>query len=86
MQNASFNNAIQVTFGGMEDHKATKILKVVKYARKGQHEKLVSALKKDGELVNSTDHKKQSALFHAALNGHKKCLKELLKRGADPNQ
>lgn len=70
---------------GEEDETAA-VPKVVKYARKGQHEKLVSALENDGELVNSTDHLNQSALFHAALNGNKKCLKELLKRGADPNQ
>lgn len=70
----------------MEEKKSTNVSKVVKYAKKGQYEKLVSALEKNGDLVNSTDHHKQSALFHAALNGHKDCLKELLKRGADPNQ
>lgn len=59
---------------------------VVKYASKGTVQKMVNALERLGEPVNSTDNYYQSALYHAALNGHKKCLKELLKRGADPNQ
>ena len=59
---------------------------VVKYANKGQYEKMLAALEDLGESVNSTDCYNRSALFHAALNGHKKCLKELLRRGADPNQ
>ncbi len=59
---------------------------VVKCASSGQLEKMVQALDELGEEVNSTDHYQHSALFYAALNGHKKCLKELLRRGADPNQ
>lgn len=59
---------------------------VVKYANRGQCEKMVRALEVLGESVNSTDCHQHSALFHAALKGHKKCLKELLRRGADPNQ
>ena len=70
----------------MEEKIDATIPKVMKYAKKGHYGKLVIALEKDGVLVNSTDRKKQSALFHAALNGHKKCVVELLKRGADPNQ
>ena len=59
---------------------------VVKYSMKGQCEKMLRAMEIFGESVNSTDSHFQSALFHAALKGHKKCLKELLKKGADPNQ
>ena len=59
---------------------------VVKCASSGQFEKMVKALDELGEEVNSTDSHQHSALFYAALNGHKKCLKELLRRGADPNQ
>ena len=59
---------------------------VVKCASSGEFEKMVHALDGLGEKVNSTDSNQHSALFYAALNGHKKCLKELLKRGADPNQ
>ena len=58
---------------------------IVKYAKKGKFDKLVEALDR-GDLVGSVDKCKRSALFHAALKGHKKCLKELLKRGANPNQ
>ena len=58
---------------------------IVKYAKKGNFAKLVEALDR-GDLVGSVDKCKRSALFHAALKGHKKCLKELLKRGANPNQ
>ncbi len=59
---------------------------VVRYACRGQFEKMVQALEELGESVNSTDCHQHSALFYASLNGHKKCLKELLRRGADPNQ
>lgn len=62
------------------------IPRVVKYAKRGQVEKLVQAVEELGEPINSTDSHQHSALFYAALSGHKKCLKELLKRGADPNQ
>lgn len=60
--------------------------RVIKYARKGDVDKMVQAVEELGDPINSTDNHQHSALFHAALNGHKKCLKELLKRGADPNQ
>lgn len=60
--------------------------RVVKYASKGQLERMLHALDELREPVNSTDSYLHSALFYAALNGHKKCLKELLKRGANPNQ
>ena len=66
----------------MEEEKTAK---VVKYARRGQWRKLVHALDK-GASVNAADKERRSALFFAALNGNKKCLKELLRRGADPNQ
>ena len=59
--------------------------RVVKYAKRGQLRKLVRALD-GGENVNSVDSKRRSALFLAAFGGHKKCLKELLRRGANPNQ
>lgn len=62
------------------------IPRIVEYARRGRVEKMVLAVEELGEPINSTDSYQHSALFHAALNGHKKCLKELLKRGADPNQ
>ena len=62
-----------------------KNAKVVKYASRGQWRDLVRELDK-GASVNATDGKRRSALFLAALNGKKKCLKELLRRGADPNQ
>ena len=58
--------------------------KLIKYAKRGQLHKLIQALD-GGEPVNCLDEKKRSALFHAALKGHKKCLKELLRRGANPN-
>lgn len=60
--------------------------KVVKYARRGQYDKMVQALEGLGEDVDSTDSQQHSALYYAALNGHTRCLKELLKRGADPNR
>ena len=60
--------------------------RVIKYARSGQCERMVQALEELGESVNCTDNHQHSALFYAALYGHKKCLKKLLKRGADPNQ
>lgn len=59
--------------------------RVVKYARSGRHRRMVDAIKA-GEPVNSVDSERRSALFHAALRGNKKCLKELLRRGGDPNQ
>lgn len=59
--------------------------KVVKYAKKGRLRKLKEALN-NGEPLDVLDNRRRSALFYAALNGHKKCLKELLKRGANPNQ
>ena len=62
-----------------------KTAKVVKYARQGQWRKLVQALD-EGASANATDKERRSALFFAALKGNKKCLKELLRRGADPNQ
>lgn len=58
---------------------------MVKYAKRGQLRKLVQALDR-GENVNSVDDKRRSVLFLAAFGGHKKCLKELLRRGANPNQ
>ena len=58
---------------------------VVRFAKKGHFTKLVEALDRGGE-VNSVDKHGRSALFCAALNGQKKCLKELLRRGANPNQ
>ncbi len=58
---------------------------LVRYAKKGQYAKLIEALER-GDNVNSVDGKRRSALHCAALNGHKKCLKELLRRGANPNQ
>ncbi len=60
--------------------------KVILYASRGRYDKMVSALEKEEASVNSTDKYLRSALFYAALNGRKKCLKELLRRGADPNQ
>ncbi len=60
-------------------------LDLVRYAKKGHYAKLVEVLDR-GDNVNSVDSKKRSALFCAAFNGHKKCLKELLRRGANPNQ
>lgn len=71
---------------GSEDEKYQTATKIVEYARKGQHFKLVRALAKHKDLVNCMDDQKRSPLFHAAFNGHIKCLKELLKRGANPNQ
>jgi ankyrin repeat protein len=59
---------------------------VIKYASSGDSERMVQAVDKLGESVNCTDSHQHNALFYAALYGHKKCLKELLKRGADPNQ
>lgn len=59
--------------------------RIVKYAKKGKYAKLVEALDR-GDPINSVDNCRRSALFHAALKGHMKCLKELLKRGANPNQ
>ena len=61
-----------------------KTPKIIKHAKRGQFRKLVQALDR-GEHVNSVDRQRRSALFHAALGGHKKCLKELLRRGANPN-
>lgn len=58
---------------------------VVKLAKKGKLVKLVECLD-GGDAVNSVDKERNSALFYAALNGHRKCLKELLRRGANPNQ
>lgn len=66
------------------DQDTPKIPKVIKYAKQGRFRKLVEALD-GGEHVNSVDLQRRSALFHAAVGGHKKCLKELLKRGANPN-
>ena len=59
---------------------------VVKFASRGQCGKMIQALEEMGEGVNCVDGSQRSALFYAALNGHKKCVKELLRRGADPNQ
>ena len=66
------------------ERETPKTPKVIKYAKKGQFGKLVQALD-GGDHVNSVDSQRRSALFHAALGGHKKCLKELLRRGANPN-
>ena len=63
---------------------AQRTPKVVKYAKQGKLQKLVEALDRGGN-VNSVDSQRKSALFYAALGGHKKCVKELLKRGANPN-
>ncbi len=60
--------------------------KILKYSRKGEVEKLTRALEKHKDLINCTDDHKQTPLYHAAYNGRVKCLKELLKRGANPNQ
>lgn len=68
------------------DRKGEFVPQVVRYAFRGQCEKMVHALEELGEPVNSIDCYQHSALFYAALNGHKKCLKALLRRGADPNQ
>ena len=70
----------------VESKEEGAIPQVVKYASKGQFERMVQALDVFAEPVNSTDSHQRNALFYAALNGHKKCLKELLRRGADPNQ
>lgn len=69
-----------------EEQEGEYIPQVVKCASSGQFEKMVQALDELGQEVNITDSHQHSALFYAALNGHKKCLKELLRRGADPNQ
>ena len=69
-----------------EEGKGKFVPQVIEFASKGQFEKMVQALEENEESVNSTDCHQHSALFYAALNGHKKCLKELLRRGADPNQ
>ena len=61
-----------------------KTPKIIKYAKRGRLLKLVEALEK-GDHVNSVDSQRRSALFYAALGGHKKCVKELLRRGANPN-
>ena len=61
-----------------------KTPKIIKYARRGNLLKLVEALER-GDHVNSVDSQRRSALFYAALGGHKKCVKELLRRGANPN-
>ncbi len=58
---------------------------LVKYAKRGHYVKLVEALDKGGD-ANSVDSHLRSALYYAALNGYKKCVKELLRRGANPNQ
>ncbi|KAM4722950.1 CARD- and ANK-domain containing inflammasome adapter protein-like [Rhinophrynus dorsalis] len=44
--------------------------------------KLVQLLLKNGALVDATDEKKQTALFHAVCRGHEKTVKELLEGGA----
>ena len=61
-----------------------KAPKIIKYAKQGKLQKLVESLDR-GDHVNSVDGQRKSALFYAALRGHKKCVKELLKRGANPN-
>jgi len=60
--------------------------KIAKYARKGKLEKLTKELESRKYLLNCTDDRKRSPLFLAAYYGNVKCVKELLKRGADPNQ
>ena len=67
------------------EDKSSPTPKIVKYAKKGQLRKLKNALN-NGESLDVVDSRKRGVLYYAALKGHKKCLKELLKRGANPNQ
>ena len=59
--------------------------KVLKYSKSGHLNKLLRVLS-GGCSVNSVDDERKSILFYAALNGHKQVVKELLRRGANPNQ
>ena len=69
-----------------ENEAVSAASKIAKYARKGRLEKLLKELESRKSLVNCTDDQKRSPLFLAAYYGKVKCVKELLKRGADPNQ
>ena len=62
-----------------------RVPSIIKHAKRGNYWRVVGAIG-TGESVNSVDSEGRSALFFAAVNGNKKCLKELLRKGADPNQ
>jgi ankyrin repeat protein len=58
---------------------------VLKHARQGNLRRLVRALDQCNSVNNVRDEKGRTALHLAAIGGHKECLKELLRRRADPN-
>lgn len=58
--------------------------KLLKYARRGKLRQLVRSLDQDVS-PNCRDERGRSALYLASLGGHKECIKELLRRGANPN-
>ena len=60
---------------------------LLKHAARGNLRRLVATLDRgDCPRVNSVrDEEGRTALHLAALGGHKECLKELLRRRADPN-
>ncbi len=58
---------------------------LVKYAKRGHYVKLVEALDKGGD-ANSVDSHLRSALYWDTMKEYKKCVKELLRTGANPNQ
>lgn len=59
---------------------------VLKHARRGNLRRLVRALDGCDNSPNSIrDENGRTALHLVAIGGHKKCLKELLRRRADPN-
>ena len=58
--------------------------KLLKYARRGRLRQLVRSLDQNVS-PNCRDERGRSALYLASLGGHKECIKELLRRGADPN-
>ena len=63
---------------------AQRTPKIIKYAKQGKLRKLRRALDR-GDRLNSVDSQGRTSLYYAALGGHKACVKELLKRGANPN-
>lgn len=58
---------------------------LIYYASKGNLEKIKQCIQ-NGVFVDAHGGKGETALYQASKNGFRKCVRYLLKRGADPNR